>query len=351
MSTFTQKHLIIFLIALILAMILNLLQNSRPLEQQLIELNAEQNLPYLNLSNESAETQAILVDYSDNQALVLTAWLALKQYPKITEKIISFYGEEPEFKQALLHYGVGIIPIINYFLSNEISSLTIQETLSELWKNLQTSNSNPITIAQLSPQQRGWYAVNYLNQEGYNFLGQFALDKNGTAQWIQSDRMLKTLANLLTSGIRELEINYKTNKTITSNDILWASVDVFTLSSSFKLLKASKAISQSTKVVHTEKSLSLSQKLTLFSSKLVKGKTIQFLAKYTTMGAATYIAFTHPSIINSLLEELANNLGINLIIFKVAIVSMLLFLVLEFFALIFSPLLWLMRKIISHVVF
>lgn len=160
--------------------------------------------------------------------------------------------------------------------------------------------------------------------------------------------MIKTLASLFTSGIRELESKYKTDADITNSDILWAGVDMFALASSLKLLKASKAVS-STKILNTEKSLSLMQKTSLFSSKLIKNKSIQGLLKYTAISTTAYIAVTHPSMINSLLNELVDIVGINPILFKALAWSIILFLVLQPLLVAFNhfikPLLWITGKI------
>lgn len=337
-----NKKSIIFVLSLLLAVILSFSLKTSPLEEQLIDLSVEKNIGYFSkaLRNEPSETKAILIDYADNQELVLKAWIALKKYPQTAQPLFFLYGQQPEFKQALLQFGDGIIPVVDYFLQHEVTSLTVQATVGNLWQGLKhaVSADEPNVagdmIAQLTPQQRGWYAINYINQEGYNFLGQFAVDKHGNAQWIQADRTAKALVSFFTSGIRELESKYKTEADISKMDVFWAGADVFVLASSVKLLRASKAASSGKSLSYSQKTLSLTQKTSFFSSQLIKNNTLRGLVKYSAIGATVYIVAAHPSLINTVLDETASVLGVNAQTVKVFGWAMLLYLI-------FYPSVWL----------
>jgi hypothetical protein len=356
MTLNNKKTLSFLIVAVFVAAILSFCLKSPPLDEQFINLSVEQNLSYFSdvLDKESSETKAILLDYADNQELVLKTWIALKKYPHTAEQIFFIYDKEPEFQKIILKFGEDVIPVIDYFMQNEITSLTVQKTLGNLWQALQDAvspaenDTNKNIIAQLTPQQRGGYAIIYINQDGYNFLGQFAIDRNGNAQWIQTDRVTKALVNLFTSGIRDIEKKYKTNEEITNGDILWAGVDVFALSS-IKLLKASKAVSASKELSSSKKLLSLTKTTSVFSAKLIKNKTVQSLLKYSTIATTLYITITHPSLINSMLDCVANLLGMNPEIVKMLSWTIIIFLLLYPFLWLFNslvrPLVWVIRKI------
>ncbi len=331
----------IFILPLLLAVTLSFCLKTSPLEEQLLDLSVEKNISYFSkvLRDEPPATKAILIDYADNQELVLKAWIALKKYPQTAESLFFLYGQQPEFKQALLQFGEGIIPVVAYFLQHEVTSLTVQATLGNLWQGLKhaVSANEPKPagdmLAQLTPQQRGWYAINYINQEGYNFLGQFAVDKHGNAQWIQADRASKALVSFFSGGIRELESKYKTGADISKMDLVWAGADVFVLASSVKLLTTSKAVASSKSLSYSQKTLSVSQKTSLFSAQLIKNTTVRSLVKYSAISATVYIVAAHPSLVNAMLNETAAGLGVNAATAKVLGWSILLYVVL-------LPLLW-----------
>ncbi len=342
------KHRLIFMLAVLLAVMLNWCLKTVSLEKQLLDLSVEKNIGYFSktLRDEPAETKVILISYADNQELVLKSWIALKKYPQTAQAVFFLYGQQTEFKQALLQFGDGIIPVIDYFLQHEVSSLTVQATLGNLWQGLKNTISatepKPVgkILAQLTPQQRGWYAINYINQEGYNFLGQFAVDKHGNAQWIQADRASKALVSFFTSGIRELESKYKTGADISNMDMVWAGADVFMLASSVKLLSAGKVATSGKGLSYSQKTLSLSQKTSLFSAQLIKNNTVRSLVKYTAVGATVYIAAAHPSLVNAMLNETAVGLGVNTTIVKILGWSILLYFVL-------FPLFWCISLLIK----
>jgi len=359
-KNFLHKQGLFFLLSVMIGAVLSFSLSSRPLEEQLINLSVEKNLSYAAelIDNQPIENKAILLDYADNQELVLKSWLALKKYPHIATQVFFLYGQQPEFQQALLQFGEGVVPVVDYFLRHDVTTLTVQATVANVWqslKNTLTAGEKKVegnTIPTLTPQQRGWYAIHYINQEGYNFLGQFALNQQGQAQWIQSDRTVKALVGFFTSGIRELEAKYKTDVAITKTDVFWAGVDVVALASTVKLLKASRAAAVGKELSYSEKALSLTKTTGAFSAQLIKSSTLRSLLKYTAIGTAAYIVIAHPSVMNTVLDKTAQLSGINPATFKLlvwtAIVFFLLHPVVWFCNVFVKPLVWISKKVVSN---
>ncbi len=73
---------------------------------------------------------------------------SFKKYPHTAEHIFFLYGEDDRFKKGILQFGDGIVPVVDYFLQNEITSLTVQSTLADI-KNKVTSLIEQLTIANL----------------------------------------------------------------------------------------------------------------------------------------------------------------------------------------------------------
>ncbi|MDQ7090544.1 MAG: hypothetical protein Q9M50_07850 [Methylococcales bacterium] len=350
-----QKMKFFLLFSVIAAFILSFSLRSTQIEEQFINLAVEENLHYLPdaVKNESVEIKAILLDYADNKELVLESWVSLKKYPNKAENIFLLYGEEKEFQNALIMYGDHVIPVTDYFLKNEDFLWKIKESfknsLSNTW-NWITSNKQKTSVTLLSPEKRAWYAINYINEEGHGFLSEFPIDKHGDAKWMQTTRFLRGFGLFMTSGIRDLETKYKTKQEITGGDIFWASFDVIALTSGFKLLKSSKALSVS-KAVRSGKKLSMFRKARVFTSKFLKTKTAQKMVKYGAFATTAYIAIAHPSLISHLFEEIGYFLGINSWVVKLFSWTTIIFILLYPFTWGFKyfirPLIWLMKTFIS----
>ena len=194
-----------------------------PYEDQLIGVAVRQSFgdAASQVEMEPLEVQALLLDYADNEQLVLKARLALLRYPDLARRILPIYGGETEFQVVLLTYGEATLPPIAYFMDHELTSLEIRHALSDrverarlLYARLMgtpVDAAPPATesAAELTAEDRGWYAVHFILEEGYDFLGQFAVDPDGNADWVQTERVTEGVANLFLGGIRGLEAKWR----------------------------------------------------------------------------------------------------------------------------------------------
>ena len=96
---------------------------------------------------EPLEIQALLLDYADNEQLVLQARLALLRYPDLARRILSIYGEEPDFQEVLLNYGDAALPPIAYFMGHDLTSLEMRRAFRERVKEFKRRLSKPPTRA------------------------------------------------------------------------------------------------------------------------------------------------------------------------------------------------------------
>jgi len=104
-----------------------------PYEDQLIGVAVRQSFgdAASQVAAEPLEVQALLLDYADNEQLVLKARLALLRYPDLARRILPVYGGEAEFQAVLLTYGEAVLPPIAYFMDHDLTSLEIRRALSE----------------------------------------------------------------------------------------------------------------------------------------------------------------------------------------------------------------------------
>jgi len=269
---------------------------------------------------EPVEVQALLLDYADDEALVLKARSALLRYPDLARRILPVYGGEPGFQDVLLRYGETVLPPISYFMDHDVTSLEVSRMLAERWSEVSSYFSGLMgqpaeaagPVPALSPELRGWYAVNFIRDGGHDFLGQFEVSPDGKAEWVQTERVLEGLGGLFFGGIRDLEAKWDRGDAIGAADLGWAALDVAVIGTSVKLLKAVRATRLVTPAVDAARAGGFSRKVALFGSRVLArgGRLGVRIARYGTVPAAIYLMFRYPSLANSTLAELADWLGV-----------------------------------------
>jgi hypothetical protein len=308
---------------------------------------------------EPLEVQALLLDYADNEQLVLKARLALLRYPDLAHRILPVYGGETEFQVVLLTYGEAALPPIAYFMDHDLTSLEIRRALSDrlqrarlLYARLVGSPVDAAppateTIPELTAEDRGWYAVHFLLEEGYDFLGQFAVDPDGNADWVQTERVTEGVANLFLGGVRSLEAKWRQGAVIEGSDLGWAALDMVVIASSVKLLKAVRAGRVVAPGTAAARSGGFSGRVALFGSRVLArgGRLGLAVARYGAIPAAVYLMFRYPQLINSTLAELGAWLDVDpwLVQFLFWFVALTVIMRLALFLL--APLSWVLRSL------
>ena len=152
---------------------------------------------------ERLEIQALLLDYSVNKPLLLSAQLTLIRYPELARRILPIYGEEPDFQEVLLTYGDSVLLPIGYFMDNDLTSIKMRRAFeagldkSKRWYGWMmdapedSTASASTSSSGLTAEERGWYAIHFLREEGYDFLGQFSVDPGGKPFWVQTERFME----------------------------------------------------------------------------------------------------------------------------------------------------------------
>jgi hypothetical protein len=298
-----------------------------PYEDQLIVVAVRQSFgdAASQVAAEPLEVQALLLDYADNEQLVLKARSALLRYPGLARRLLPIYGGEPEFQAVLLTYGEAALPPIAYFMDHDLTSLEIRRALSErierarlLYDRLVGTPADaapPATepVPALSAEDRGWYAVHFLLEEGYDFLGQFAVDPDGNADWVQTERVTEGVADLFLGGVRSLETKWRQGEAVEGSDLGWAALDMVVIASSVKLLRAVRAGRAAAPGAAAARSGGFSGRVALFGSRVLArgGRLGIAVARYGAIPAAVYLMFRYPQLINSTLAGLGDWLGVD----------------------------------------
>ena len=313
------RTLVLTLVAFCGAVLLVAQQSRASYEDQLIGVAVEQTFrdAAREISSQPLEIQALLLDYADDEALLLKTRAALLRYPELARRILPVYGAEPEFREVLRSYGEAALPPIGYFMDNDLLSLKVRQDLDERWTAakdwLARLTGRPTAAAAGTPaltaEARGWYAVNFLREAGYGFLGQFEVTPDGTAHWVQTERWTEGLGDLFLGGIRNLEAKSRLGQQIEPADVGGAVLDVAVMAASLKLLRVVRAAKAAAPAARVG---GLSRKLTLYGSGiLARGSALGIkVARLGAVPAAVYLMVRYPSLANATLAELADWLGI-----------------------------------------
>ena len=316
-----RKLLLILGISVIVALLSTVTSRPMLIEERLIQIQAENTLrEFPRIEKEPLEVQAALLDMADDELLLLKARAAYLRYPAMTREVFPLYGPEPEFREVLRLYGENILPPIHYFLSKPVGSIELMNDLASKYQAAlefftggeETDNStggqqNTSRKEKLTPQERGWYAVRFIQEEGHDFLGQFVLNEQGDVIWVRTERVLENINQFFASGIRNLEIQHRTGDDVTASDIGWASVDVLVFASALKVLRVGRAVAVSSRgAARGTRSAALAARLTTSGRMLM---TTARYAKWPAVIGVGYLVVTHPGIINDVLAEVAEVMG------------------------------------------
>lgn len=280
--------------------------------EQLIRIQVEQELAHIDagILKEPAQVQATLLDYAGDKELVLKAWIALSKHPAAAREILLLYGAEPEFKDILRRFGDSVIPVIQYFRDNDVWTVkalhSVTGAFKDFWDRMSGSGQAGPKRVDLGPMERGWYAVHFIKHEGHDFLGQFAVHPDGKARWNQTDRIVKASTAFFTSGVRNLETKIDLGQDLTGADAFWAGIDVALVAVPAKILMSGKAVARS------GQELKFATRTRLVAPRLLpKSPMFRKLGVYGAAAATVYVVATNPSLLNSVLAEIANLVGIS----------------------------------------
>lgn len=344
-----KRWLVVVMLAFLGAVLITAFSRPNSFEQQLLHLQVSQVMPGYaeSVSDEPAAVQALLLMYADDDILLAKARLALLRYPDIARPILLTYGESTHFQEVLRRYGEDVVLPIHYFFTNQVFTLQLMQQLGDAAKSALSSiqglwPGNPPQESQnnkepLSAEERGAYAVQFLFDEGYDFLGQFVMTPGGQVAWVQTERFLEGVNRFFASGIKGLETKWRQESPVSAGDIAWAAVDVAIGVSAFKILRMGRATAAG------GRTLSFSERSAALGAGLWRGTTMGArLVKYGAPVILAYMVVRHPSLINSLLVKVADTLELPAYLVQVVGWTLILLPLLFVLHLLLRPLGWLL---------
>ncbi|WIX33903.1 hypothetical protein QO259_04345 [Salinicola sp. JS01] len=272
----------------------------------------------------------------------MSARLAIRHYGDAARDVLVDYGLEPAFQQVLARYGAdSVLPVI-YYREHDIATLRLQHWLGERyrqvssrfdqWWDEQDAGAETPTAterqagagndtqdetrrdlsdgaqaddpAELTPLMRGRLAIAALAAQGHDLLREFVIGPDGEVTRVQSERLVSDIGDLFTSGVRDLERQWRRGESIDAVDVGWAGVDLLVMASAVKVLRAGRAL-RAGAAVEGQGARAASR------GALVGGRfaTLARGAKVAAVAGGAYLVVRHPSLISAAGASAARWLG------------------------------------------
>lgn len=316
----------IVLFALVAGGVLTAVASHEPFEPRMVRLEAQRALPSLApaLAEESPEINALFLSYAGEPALWAAAWLAIRNHGDLAREALRDYGLDPAFQRVLVRFGADAVLPVTYYRDHDIATLRAQhwlgtryraasEQLSRWWQDdaEKAPGANPTMTddeampATLTPAHRGQIAIAILEAEGHGFLGQFVVGANGEVQWLQSERVVSDIGDFFTSGLRDLESQWRRGEPIGVADLGWAGVDLLVMTSAIKVLRAGRAV-RAGAAVEGQGARAAGRGVLVGGGRFVN---LSRAAKVAAVTGTAYVVLRHPSLVSALGANVGRWLG------------------------------------------
>jgi hypothetical protein len=208
-------------------------------------------------------------------------------------------------------YGENIVPVLAFFMDNDIRSLKALSWVKSMASSWAASEDGK-RFDEYGPEMRGRHALSAISRHGHRFLAQFSIDASGTAHWNQVERGSQALTDLLAGGARNLETKYDRGEHIGAGDLAAASADVlvvFGAAKAVRFLQGARAAGAARGASAVPASL-VRGTAEMGPKILNKGLLGPAALRWGGVTATVYLALRHPSLLNGVFERLGALLGI-----------------------------------------
>ncbi|WP_339884389.1 hypothetical protein [Vreelandella maris] len=303
---------IIVLTAIVIAGLAASVASHESFESKLVRLEAQRALPTLeaSLQQEALEINALFLHYASDQALWMSASLAMLRHGDVAREVLKEYGLSPQFQEVLTRFGADAVLPISYFRTHDVATLRAQHWVGERYQQVSRwwSDEEVATNEELTPFRRGQMGIALLEENGHALLNQFVVSEQGEVEWLQSERVVAGVGDFFTSGLRDLESQWRQGDAIGAADLGWAGVDLLVMASTVKVLRAGRA-ARAARVGSIEAQgarTGLRQGVLATSSRFA---TLPRMAKVAAVAGTAYVVVRHPSLVSALGANLSTWLG------------------------------------------
>jgi hypothetical protein len=163
----------------------------------------------------------------------------LEQYPETAPRVVITYGHLELFREQLARFGPQVVPIVVAYQN----SLTLADALQiagqalEQVRNRLGGDPRAISLAPLTPEERGLIALLKMREEGNAFVGQWEITATGEARRVPSRLVTLAGPELLLGGLTALERRIVQEREIDWQTYGFAAVDLAAIAAGVALLR------------------------------------------------------------------------------------------------------------------
>ncbi|MFO7764507.1 MAG: hypothetical protein R6V61_12335 [Wenzhouxiangellaceae bacterium] len=334
--------------AIVIAGLASALASNEPFESRLVRVEAERALPSLAswLQQESPEINALFLTYASNQALWMSGSLAILRYGDVAREVLMVYGPLPRFQDVLVRFGADAVLPVSYFHTHDVATLRAQHWIGERYQDLSRWWREEVetTPSEFTPYRRGLMSIAVLDDNGHALLNQFVFSDQGDVEWLQGERVLAGVGDFFTSGLRDLESQWRLGEEVGASDLGWAGLDLFVMAGTVKLLRAGKAARSARPIrVPAQGALATGGRFA----------TLSRAARVAAVAGTAYVVVRHPSLVSALGANLSSWLGwpvwIGQFIIWLIVLLPLLIIARLVYRWLLVPLLWLMMPLMRRI--
>ncbi|WP_340162886.1 hypothetical protein [Billgrantia tianxiuensis] len=305
---------VMVLVAVLVASVVSAAASHEPYEARLVRLEVQRTLPELApmLREEPPEVSALFLGFASDQALWMSASLAMIRHGDIARSTLLDYGLSPAFQKVLVRYGADAVLPVSYFRDHDIATLRARHWLGERYRQVSgwwddEADAEP-AMAELTPYRRGQMGIALLETHGYGLLNQFVVSDEGRVEWLQGERVVAGVGDFFTRGLRDLESQWRRGEAIGASDLGWAGLDLLVMASTVKVLKAGRA-ARGARVGSIEAQGARSGVRQGVVAGGGRFAALPRMAKVAAVAGTAYVLVRHPSLISALGATLAEWLG------------------------------------------
>ncbi|MBT2787421.1 hypothetical protein J7J48_13650 [Halomonas sp. ISL-106] len=303
---------LIALSAVVIAGLLSAVASHEPFEDKLVRLEVGRALPSLEstLEQESAEINALFLSYAADQALWMSASLAVLRHGDLARSTLLDYGLSSQFQAVLVRFGADAVLPISYFRDHDITTLRAQHWVGERYQQVSRwwSDEEGEVSSEFTPYRRGQMGIALLDANGHALLNQFVVNDQGDVEWLQGERLVAGVGDFFTSGLRDLESQWRQGDNIGASHLGWAGVDLLVMASTVKVLRAGRA-ARAARVGSVEAQRARAGLRQGFIASGGRFATLPRIAKVAAVAGTAYVVVRHPSLVSALGANLSTWLG------------------------------------------
>ena len=295
---------IMVLTAIVVAGLASALASHEPFEARLVRLEAVRALPSLesSLQRESPEINALFLGYASDKALWMSGFLAILRHGDVAREVLLEYGLVPQFQDVVVRFGADAVLPVSYFRTHDVATMRAQHWIGERYQELSRWWREEVEAApsELTPYRRGLMGIALVDDNGHALLNQFVVSDQAEVLWLQSERLVAGVGDFFTSGLRDLESQWRLGDEIGAGDLGWAGVDLLVMASAVKVLRAGRA-------ARAGRPISVGAPGALATGG--RFATLSRTARIAAVAGTAYVVIRHPSLVSALGANLSQLLG------------------------------------------